>query len=176
MAVFRQRWAEVPVTTSVMPEQTWLALETIRDPGNLGTILRTAEAVGVAGVVLAGACCDAFSRECVRATMGSIFAVPVARLPGEDLAGFIAAWPGCSVATHLLANDDFRDVRYERPVLLVMGSEGPGLSDVASNACRQRVKIPMVGSLDSFNLAVATALTLYQIQGDSLSLRPKGHR
>ncbi len=76
---------------------------------------------------------------------------------------------GC-VGTHLRGSDDFRRVAYKTPVLLVMGSEGPGMSDAMAEACTRLVKIPMAGQLDSLNLAVATALTLYQIQGQKLKL------
>jgi TrmH family RNA methyltransferase len=169
LAVYKQRWSELPATAKLAATQTWIALEEIRDPGNLGTIIRTADAAGASGIILIGTCCDPWSRECVRATMGSIFSVPLAR---TDISGFMSlleVWPGDSVATHLTASKDFRKIDYRGPTLLVMGSEGPGLSDALASACRQRVRIPMAGKLDSLNLAVATALTLYQIRGPHLS-------
>jgi RNA methyltransferase, TrmH family len=168
LGVFRQRWAEAPEPRAVAAGSTWLALEEIRDPGNLGTIIRTADAVGAAGVVLVGTCCDAWSRECVRATMGSIFAVPLVRMEAQAFHALLTAWPGDTVGTHLSAKDDFRKVAYAAPTLLVMGGEGPGLSDASAGACRRLVKIPMAGRLDSLNLAVATALALYQIRGPFL--------
>ena len=79
LAVFRQRWADAPPAAKVDRAQLWLALEEVRDPGNLGTIIRTADAVGASGIILIGQSCDPYSRECVRATMGSIFAVPLVR-------------------------------------------------------------------------------------------------
>jgi len=171
LGVFRQTWAAVPVPAKVGSAETWLALEEIRDPGNLGTIIRTADATGVAGILLAGTCCDPWSRECVRATMGSIFAVPLVRLELATLRALLAAWPGDTVGTHLNATEDFRAVTYRAPSLLVMGGEGPGLSAETAAVCKRLVKIPMAGRLDSLNLAVATALTLYQIQGGRLKLR-----
>jgi RNA methyltransferase, TrmH family len=170
LGVFMQRWAKAPVPSTVAPEATWLVLEAIRDPGNLGTIVRTADALGVAGVILAGTCCDPWSRECVRASMGSIFAMPIARMESEDLLSYIAAWPGDSLATDLNATEDFRTTRPQGPTLLVMGSEGPGLMADTANACRRRLKIPMTPRIDSLNLAVATALVLYQIQGPRLKI------
>ena len=170
LGVFRQRWADLPPPMAIASGATWLALEAVRDPGNLGTIIRTADAVGAAGILLVGTCCDAYSRECVRATMGSIFAVPLVRLAHEDFAVTLASWPGDSVGTHLDARDDFRHVTYGTPTLLVMGGEGPGLSNAAATACTRLVKIPMSGRLDSLNLAVATALALYQIRGPHLGL------
>ena len=172
LGVFRQTWTEAPEPRAIKPDDTWLALEEIRDPGNLGTIIRTADAVGAAGIMLVGTCCDAFSRECVRATMGSIFAMPLVRVTQDAFTGLIAAWPGDSVGTHLDARDDFRRVTYRAPALLVMGGEGPGLSNMTARACKLLVKIPMAGRLDSLNLAVATALALYQIRGPHLSVEP----
>ena len=170
LSVFRQRFVPLPDPAAVASGDTWVVLEEIRDPGNLGTILRTVDAVGGAGVVLVGTCCDPYARETVRATMGSIFTVPVARAGAEEIARWLAAWRGDVVGTHLRAPHDFRDVRYAGPVALVMGREGPGLSDAMAGRCTRLVKIPMAGTLDSLNLAVATALTLYQIRGPALRL------
>jgi RNA methyltransferase, TrmH family len=170
LGVFRQRLADAPDPAAVPATATWLMLQAIRDPGNLGTILRTVDAVGAAGVILAGTCCDPFARECVRATMGSIFAVPLVHLADAAVPDFLARWPGDSIATHLSAAEDFRTATYRGPALLVMGSEGPGLTEAVARACSKRVKIPMAGRLDSLNLAVATALTLYHLRGAQLKL------
>ena len=170
LGVFRQRWAEVPPAAKLDRAQLWLALEEVRDPGNLGTILRTADAVGASGIILIGQSCDPYSRECVRATMGSIFAVPLIRMTHEAFLSWRAGWPGDVVGTTLEAHEDFRSVGYRAPALLVMGSEGPGLSEPVALACTRLVKIPMAGRLDSLNLAVATALMLYQIRGPELKL------
>jgi RNA methyltransferase, TrmH family len=168
LAVYKQLWSDIPAVTKISAPQTWVALEEIRDPGNLGTIIRTSDAAGASGIILVGTCCDPWSRECVRATMGSIFSVPLARIDEPGFMKLLAAWPGDSIATHLAASEDFRKATYRGPTLLVMGSEGPGLSDPVAKACTKRVRIPMAGKLDSLNLAVATALTLYQIRGPHL--------
>lgn len=170
IGVFRQRWAEPPVVRSVAWDAVWLVLEEVRDPGNLGTIVRTVDAVGAAGVILVGSCCDPFSKEAIRATMGSVFAVPMVRMEREAFLRWRDGWSGDVVGLHLSGAEDFRKTAYTGPVLVVMGSEGPGLSDELTAACSKRVKIPMAGRLDSLNLAVATALTLYQIRGPHLSL------
>ncbi len=148
----------------------WLALEEVRDPGNLGTIIRTVDAVGAKGIILVGNCCDPWSRECVRATMGSIFAVPIARVERSEFLDWRQGWDGDVVATHLAASEDFRTAKYQAPILLMMGSEGPGLSDALNAVATRRIKIPMAGRLDSLNLAVATALVLYQMRGAQLKL------
>lgn len=168
LGVFRQRWGSLPQAAG--RDDCWLALEEVRDPGNLGTIIRTADAVGAKGIILIGNTCDPYSREAVRATMGSVFAVPLVRTTREAFLAWRADWRGDVVGTHLDAREDFRRAAYKGPVLLVMGSEGPGLSDSLTRACSRLVKIPMAGKLDSLNLAVATALALYQIRGSALKI------
>jgi TrmH family RNA methyltransferase len=170
LGVFRQRFTAAPKPAVVAQPETWLALEEVRDPGNLGTIIRTCDAVGISGVILAGNCCDPYSLEAIRATMGSIFSVPLVKLEREALLRLMTDWPGDVVATDLDAREDFRKVDYRGPQLVVMGSEGPGLSADASSAATRRVKIPMSGNLDSLNLAIATALTLYHIRGPHLKM------
>ncbi|MCL4768036.1 MAG: RNA methyltransferase [Hyphomicrobiaceae bacterium] len=170
LAVFQQAWQPPPDACGVPPEAVWIGLEEVRDPGNLGTIIRTADAVGAAGVMLIGTCCDPYSREAVRASMGSTFAVPLVRTGREAFLQWRRSWPGEVVGTHLAAAEDFRAVTYRGPTLLAMGSEGPGLSEDLAAACDRLVKVPMAGRLDSLNLAVATALMLYQIRGPHLRL------
>lgn len=169
LGVFRQRFIEPPAPAKV-GEGTWLALEEIRDPGNLGTIVRTADAAGCAGVILVGTTCDPYAIEAIRATMGSIFAVPLVKMDQQAFVALARAWPGDVIGTHLAAREDFRKVDYKDPVLLLMGGEGPGLSSGAAASCTTLVKIPMAGELDSLNLAIATALMLYQIRGPHLKL------
>ena len=170
LGVFKQRFAPMPNVETMTADQTWVALEEVRDPGNLGTIVRTADAAGAAGVILAGTCCDPYSPEAVRATMGSIFAVPIVKLERRAFLDLVQRWPGDTVATLIDAREDFRRVAYQAPELLVMGGEGPGLSAEAAAACRRSVRIPMAGNLDSLNLSIATALALYQIRGARLKV------
>lgn len=170
LAVFKQRLAPLPDPRMQDADDVWVVLEEVRDPGNLGTIIRTVDAVGAKGVILVGQCCDPWSRECVRATMGSIFAVPIARAERGPFLDWRQQWRGDVVATHLSAREDFRSADYRGPALLMMGSEGPGLSDALSAVATRRVKIPMAGRLDSLNLAVATALVLYQMRARHLKL------
>lgn len=165
IGVFAQRWATPPAS----PTQTWVALEEVRDPGNLGTIIRTVDAAGGGGVILVGTCCDPFGREAIRASMGSIFSVGVAAMDRAQFLNWRRGWTGDVVATHLKARDDFR-TSYKSPVLLLMGSEGPGLSDDMTQAATRLVKIPMAaGGADSLNLAVATGLMLYEVGRPTLA-------
>ena len=170
LGVFRQRFASAPDLQKLTAADTWLALEEIRDPGNLGTIIRTADAVGLSGIILVGTTCDPYALESIRATMGSIFAVPIVKLDRESFFSLAKAWPGEVIGTHLDAREDFRQTEYKGRELIVMGSEGPGLSGGAAAVCSTLVKIPMAGALDSLNLAIATALMLYQVRGPYLKL------
>lgn len=160
IGVFRQR---VLPLAALEPSRAslWVALEGVRDPGNLGTVLRTADAVGAGGVILIGTVCDPFSIEAVRATMGSIFAVPIYRATTEDAADFLRRWPGACVGTALQTETDYRDETYTGPALIVSGAEQHGLSKEMRTACRSLVKLPMRGRADSLNLAVATGIVLY---------------
>jgi TrmH family RNA methyltransferase len=139
----------------------WVALEAVRDPGNLGTIIRTADAAGCGAVILVGECCDPYSVEAVRATMGSIFATPIARADTAAFLAWRAAWPGAVIGTRLDADTDFRAADYRAPVLLLMGNEQAGLTPALAAACDVNVKIPMRGRADSLNLAVATGVMIY---------------
>jgi TrmH family RNA methyltransferase len=170
LAVFEQRRHPVPSPATVENDALWMVLEAVRDPGNLGTIVRTADAVGASGIVLVGACVDPYSREAVRATMGSIFSVPLVRMKPEDGLAWVSRWPGDVVGTRLDAREDFRSITYRQPALLLMGSEGPGLSSELTAACTRLVRIPMAGRLDSLNLAVAAALVLYEMRKEWLRL------
>lgn len=156
LGVFRQRWA-----TEAKPAGVWLALEDIRDPGNLGTIIRTADAVAASGIILAGNSCDPWGPVCVRATMGSIFGVALVRMTMPALIDLCRAWPGEVAGTSLEATADFRKP-YGRPTLVVIGSEGAGLSPQLAEACSTLVRIPMPGKAQSLNVAAATALMLYE--------------
>ncbi|HEY7550243.1 MAG TPA: RNA methyltransferase [Hyphomicrobiaceae bacterium] len=168
LGVFEQVWKPLPAPATVGGDAVWVGLEAARDPGNLGTIVRTVDAAGASGVALIGASVDPYSHEAVRATMGSIFNVPLARASVQDGLAWVQHWPGDIAGAHLRARADFRSVTYRPPTLLLMGSEGPGLSPELSAACTRLVRIPMASRIDSLNLAVATALMLYEIRRGQL--------
>ncbi|MDZ4842934.1 MAG: RNA methyltransferase [Hyphomicrobium aestuarii] len=170
LGVFRQMWRDAPDPARLGRADVWIALEDIRDPGNLGTIIRTADAFGAAGIILVGSCADPYSRDAIRATMGSIFAVPLVKMATDAFVDLSQRWPGDIVGTHLDAREDVRAAVFSGPVMIVMGSEGPGLSQELTAACRRLVKIPMAGRLDSLNLAIATAITLFEVRRPQLKL------
>jgi TrmH family RNA methyltransferase len=139
----------------------FVALHRVRDPGNLGTIVRTADAAGCGAVILVGECCDPFSVEAVRATMGSIFAVPIVKADEAEFAGWRSTWPGSVVGTLLSADVDHRQATYAKPALVLMGNEQQGLTPEMAALCDVNVKIPMRGRADSLNLSVATGIMIY---------------
>ncbi|WP_411286687.1 TrmH family RNA methyltransferase [Phenylobacterium sp.] len=141
----------------------WVALHRVRDPGNLGTIVRTADAAGCGGVILVGECCDPYSVEAVRATMGSIFAVPLIRATEAEFTAWRAGWPGSVVGALLSATVDYRAQPYARPTMILMGNEQQGLPPEMAGLCDVGVKIPMRGRADSLNLAVATGVMIYAV-------------
>jgi TrmH family RNA methyltransferase len=147
------------------PAACVVALHRVRDPGNLGTIVRTADAAGCGAVVLVGECCDPYSVEAVRATMGSIFAVPLARASEGEFAAWRKDWKGSVVGTLLTAEVDHRTASYEKPVLILMGNEQQGLPADMATLCDINVKIPMRGRADSLNLSVATGVMIYAATG-----------
>jgi len=169
VGVFEQAWTPLS-NVGADPASLWVGLDRIRDPGNLGTILRTVDAVGAAGVVLVGQCCDPWSIEAVRATMGSVFHTKLARADEEAFLGWRASWPGRLIGTHLKGAVDFRTIDYSGPVMILMGNEQAGLPDRLAEACDALARIPQVGRADSLNLAMATVLMLYEARRDALAL------
>ncbi|MBZ9672989.1 TrmH family RNA methyltransferase [Mesorhizobium sp. ES1-3] len=151
----------------------WVALDRVRDPGNLGTVIRTVDAVGAKGVILVGDTTDPFSVETVRATMGSIFAVPVAKATTEAFLAWRGGFSGLVAGTHLKGAVDYRSVDFSRgPVLLMMGNEQQGLPESLTASCDRLLRIPQAGRADSLNLAVATGIMLFEIRRGALKLEP----
>jgi len=140
----------------------WIGLYECRDPGNLGTILRTADCAGVAGVILIEQCCDPFSVEAVRASMGSLFDVRLARASFE----VFNSWrtdAGLSMVAASVNGDTRHDgVDFVQPSLILMGNEQAGLPAHIEAACDTLCLIPMRGGADSLNLAQATGIMLYE--------------
>jgi RNA methyltransferase, TrmH family len=170
VGIFEQHYARLD-RISPSAGETWLALDRVRDPGNLGTVIRTADAVGASGVILVGETTDPFSLETVRATMGSVFAVKLARATPEAFLAWIGRQKVTLIGTHLEGAVDFRTIDYAaRPVVLLMGNEQQGLPDDLAAACTALARIPQQGRADSLNLAVATGIMLYEARRHVLSL------
>lgn len=170
VGVFRQRWKPLAEVRPAAGD-VWVALDRVRDPGNLGTVIRTADAVGAKGVILVGDTTDPFAVETVRATMGSVFAVPVAKASEQEFLAWRKGFGGLLVGTHLKGAVDYRSVDFGgRPVLLVMGNEQQGLTDELARSCDRLLRIPQAGRADSLNLAVATGVMLFEIRRSALKL------
>ena len=162
-AIVRRRLAGL-AGLAAGPAAVFLALHSIGNPGNLGTIIRTANAAGAAGVVLVGQTTDPFDPAAVKASMGALFTLPVAHAatPAEFF-GWAAAAGVTVVTTSARAGQIFWDASYPRPLALLLGAEGAGLpSEVLARGDRQ-VQIPMSGTAESLNLAVAAGLLLYEV-------------
>lgn len=173
MAVFEQRYQDLQ-SVKFAKEDVYIALDRVRDPGNLGTIIRTADAVGAKGVILVGDTTDPFSLETVRATMGSIFSVPLFRQKENEFINWSKQFKGLIVGTHLKGSVDYRRVDYQaQPVVLLMGNEQQGLPDSLVEACTKLVRIPQAGRADSLNLAIASGIMLYEIRRNILSLEER---
>jgi RNA methyltransferase, TrmH family len=160
--VAHQHWHDL---ARVRPEagQCWVALDTVQYPGNLGTILRTCDAVGGAGVILLGSTTDPYDPAAVRASMGAIFSQRLARASFAEFVAWCRRHHAAVVGTSPAAALDYQAVAYQSPLVLLMGSEPRGLSREQLALCDKVVNIPMVGHSDSLNLAVATGIMLYEI-------------
>ncbi|MGO6688181.1 TrmH family RNA methyltransferase [Rhizobium leguminosarum] len=170
VGIFEQRWTPLK-GIRLSDGETWVALDRVRDPGNLGTIIRTADAAGASGIILLGETTDPFSLETVRATMGSVFAVPVARATPEEFIAWRKSARVSVVATHLAGAVDYRTIDYrKKPVVLLMGNEQSGLPEQLAREADALARIPQQGRADSLNLAVATAVMLFEARRHLLSL------
>lgn len=170
VGVFEQ---SIQALSAVRPKgnDVYVALDRVRDPGNLGTIIRTADAAGTKGIILIGDTTDPFSLETVRATMGSVFAVPLARATEAEFLSWRKGFAGLVVGTHLKGAVDYRTIPYaNKPVILLMGNEQQGLPDQLASACDRLARIPQQGRADSLNLAIATGVMLFEIRRDALKL------
>lgn len=162
LGVLRRRWVELPDAVAGL----WLALDRPRDPGNLGTILRTAAAVAANGVILIGEATDPFALECVRGSAGTLAEVPLARSTEPAFIAWAAVQAAESIPIVGTAGDatlDYRQAAAGANAVLLMGNESEGLTPTLRAACSTLVRIPMPGGIESLNLAVATGVMLYEL-------------
>lgn len=141
----------------------WLVAQAMRDPGNLGTMLRTGDAVGAGGLILVDDCADPFSVEAVRASMGAIFTQKVARASWADFITWLRQGEGQLVGTSLNTDFDYQQPSYTAPTFVLTGNESQGLPEAYEADCDLLVKMPMRGKADSLNAAVATAVMAYEV-------------
>ena len=141
----------------------WLVAQALRDPGNLGTMLRTCDAVGAGGLILIDDCADPFSAEAVRASMGALFTVGLAQARWEDFLAWLRGGDGQLVAASLRDAVPYRGAAYAAPCFILVGNESQGLPEEYEMACDLRVTMPMKGRADSLNAAVAGAVLAYEV-------------
>jgi TrmH family RNA methyltransferase len=146
----------------------YLALDGVQDPGNVGTIWRSADAFGADGLILCNGCADPWSPKTVRATMGAVFRLPVYECSMDDLARMMAKQDIPLYATALRADtEDLRKVRLDRAAV-VIGSEGRGVSQETLALCEKTLKIPMAERCESLNAAVAASVVLWEMARETL--------
>ncbi|MFS2325835.1 RNA methyltransferase [Brucella sp. H1_1004] len=170
VGVFEQQYQQL---ANLKPKgnDVYIALDRVRDPGNLGTVIRTADAVGAKGIILIGDTTDPYSLETVRATMGSVFSLPLYKTTESEFLNWRKGFAGLLVGTHLKGAVDYRTIPYvKKPVILMMGNEQQGLPDSLAESCDKLARIPQAGRADSLNLAIATGVMLYEIRRDALTL------
>ena len=142
----------------------WMVAQALRDPGNIGTILRTGDAVGAGGLILIDDCADPYSVEAVRASMGAIFTQKVAQARWPDFLEWLRSGSGQLVGTSLKTHQNYLEAVYKQPSFLLIGNEQAGLPSEYEAACDLLVKIPMAGRADSLNAAVAAAVMAFQVR------------
>ena len=142
----------------------WIVAQALRDPGNIGTILRTGDAVGAGGLILIDDSADPFSVEAVRASMGAIFTQDVATARWDEFLSWLRSGEGQLVGTSLKATQDYLEAGYEQPCFLLIGNEQQGLPADYEAECDLLVKIPMAGRADSLNAAIAAAVMAFAIK------------
>jgi len=162
-AIVRARTARLE-DLPVRPDAPLIALHNIGNPGNLGTIMRTADAAGAGGIILLGETTDPFAPAAVKASMGALFAVPIAHVADpERFFSWAAERDVAIVSTSARAEATHWAARYPRPLALLLGSEGEGLPAELLGRGALQVRIPMAGTARSLNLAVAAGILLYEV-------------
>lgn len=141
----------------------WLVAQALRDPGNLGTMLRTGDAIGAGGLILVDDCADPFGVEAVRASMGAVFTQRIAQARWEEFLPWLRSGPGQLVAASLRNAQPYRGAPYTAPCFILVGNESRGLPEDYEAACDLRVTMPMRGRADSLNAAIAAAVLGYEV-------------
>ncbi len=159
-AVVKQKWADLREIDTDMG--LWVGLVEIADPGNLGTILRTCDGAGAVGVILIGNCTDPYDPASIRASMGAIFTKKIVKVTKEEFIDWVHKNETDVIGTSDKAQKDYRDLSYSRNAIILMGSERQGIPQELEDLCSKLVSIPMAGTCDSLNLAVATSIMLYE--------------
>jgi len=140
-----------------------LALDNIQDPTNMGTILRTAEAIGIDGIVMSADCCDIYSPKVVRGSMGAVFRIPY--IISDTISDFLNNNPSIASYASVVEHnaEKVTDLKFESPCIVAIGNEGNGLKEETINACNRKITIPMQGRAESLNAAVAASILMWEM-------------
>jgi TrmH family RNA methyltransferase len=141
----------------------WIVVQALRDPGNIGTILRTGDAVGAGGLILVDDCADPFSVEAVRASMGALFTQQIATARWPEFLAWLRHGNGQLVGTSLKATHDYLDAENSKPCFMLIGNQQQGHPAESEAECDMLVKIPMAGRADSLNAAIAAAVMAFAV-------------
>ncbi len=160
--VVKQKWAKLDEII-LSKGDLWIALDSIQDPGNVGTIMRTMDAAGGKGLIFLDHSTDPYDPTAMRASMGTLFTQKLVRTSFNDFANWIFKNQYAVIGTSDAASQDYHDTNYPNPVILLMGSEQKGLQEHHLKLCREVVSIPMQGIADSLNVSIAAAVVLFEI-------------
>lgn len=141
----------------------YLALENMQDPGNLGTVFRTAEALGISGVILTADCCDVYSPKVVRSTMGAIFRIPF--IVVNSISNFLSKNKNLTSYAAVVSNDaqQISDIKFDNPSVCIIGNEGNGLKKETIDICDNKITIPMDGRAESLNASIAAGIIMWEM-------------
>lgn len=170
VCIVRQKEYNIETILKEGKRQTFLLLESLQDPGNLGTIMRTAEGAGISAVIMDKSTVDLFNPKVIRSTMGSIFRVPFVIV--EDLALAVKELQKNDVtvfAAHLNGKKNYDEEKYDHSCAVVIGNESKGLSVEISKLADKLIKIPMEGKLESLNASVCAAILMYEMRKNKVS-------
>jgi TrmH family RNA methyltransferase len=162
LAVVRQKNEALETISVTEPSSPWVILDTLQDPGNVGTIIRTADASGAAGILLAGECADLYAGKTTRATMGSLFHIPVCKASVAQCLSFCSQWGLSLYVAGAEAAVVYSDVDLTLPCAVVFGNEGAGVGEEFRRQACLNLKIPIVGRAESLNVASAAAVILFE--------------
>ena len=162
-AIVNNLWTDVD-TLDIGPGDFFVALINVSEPGNLGTIIRSIDAAGAAGLLIAGSSVDPYHPTAVKASMGTLFSVPHCQLASvTELRRWIDDNQVHTIATSARARQNYRDAIYPFPNVLILGNEKEGLADEILETADLSVSIPMQGTASSLNLATAATVLLYEL-------------
>ena len=163
VCIVRQKEYNLETILNNSEKQTFVLLESLQDPGNLGTIMRTAEGAGISAVIMNKSTVDLFNPKVIRSTMGSVFRVPYFMYENlEDAVQDLQNHNVTVYAAHLKGEKNYDEISYQGSSAFLIGNESKGLSEKISGMADRLIKIPMQGKLESLNAAVSAAILMYE--------------